>query len=138
LEALNLQDGCATLEAFTAECIVESLNFLKFPIPKLWVLAGGGWKNNVITKELEQRLRHKLGPGICLKHAEEVGWNSKTMEAQIFAYLAVRSLRKLPLSLPGTTGVPKPLTGGKIVFPEEDIRKASKAVQVYLSQPGTK
>ncbi len=134
LNALTLQDGCATLEAFTAECIVESLNFLKFPIPKLWVIAGGGWKNKVITKELEQRLKDKLAPDISVKYAEEVGWNGQGMEAQIFAYLAVRSLRELPLSIPGTTGIPRPLSGGKIVFPKEAVKNASKALQAYLNQ----
>jgi len=134
VNALNLQDGCATLEAFTAECIVESLAALKFPIPKLWVLAGGGWKNKIITSQLEQRLRPKLGTQLRVQHADQVGWNGKAMEAQIFAYLAVRSLRKLPLSLPGTTGVPKPLTGGKIVHPNHEIKKASKAVRSVLNQ----
>jgi len=132
LNTLSLQDGCATLEAFTAECIVESLDSLKFPIPKLWVLAGGGWQNPVITNELKQRLKHKLGSDVRVQYADQVGWNGKAMEAQIFAYLAVRSLRKLPLSLPGTTGVQKPLTGGKIVFPKGDIKNASKAVRILV------
>jgi len=134
LNALNLQDGCATLEAFTAACIVKSLDSLKFPIPKLWVLAGGGWQNPVITNELEQRLKHKLGSDVRLQHAVEVGWNGKAMEAQIFAYLAVRSIRKLPLSLPGTTGVRKPLTGGKLIFPKRDIKNASKALRMLIEQ----
>ena len=48
------------------------------------------------------------------------------MEAQCFAYLAVRSLRKMPLSLPSTTGVSKPLTGGKIALPMGDHQKSIK------------
>ncbi len=123
LNSLTLQDGCATLEAFTAACIVQSLDSLKFPIPKLWVLAGGGWQNPVITNQLEQRLKHKFGSDVRVQHADQVGWSGQAMEAQIFAYLAVRSLRKLPLSLPGTTGVKKALTGGKIVFPNSNIKK---------------
>lgn len=39
------------------------------------------------------------------------------MEAQIFAYLAVRSLQNKPLSVPGTTGVAKPLSGGRVYIP---------------------
>jgi len=134
VNALSLQDGCATLEAFTAQCIVESLADLKYPIPKFWIVAGGGWKNKMITSQLEQRLKDTLGPELRLQHADQVGWSGKAMEAQIFAYLAVRSLRKLPLSLPGTTGVPKPLTGGKLVFPNHEIKKASKAVRSLLNQ----
>jgi anhydro-N-acetylmuramic acid kinase len=43
---------------------------------------------------------------------EEVCWNGDALEAEAFAFLAIRSLRALPLSLPSTTGVPSPLTGG--------------------------
>ena len=132
LNTLNLTDGCATLEAFTADCIVESLDHLKFAIPKFWVLAGGGWNNKVITRELEKRLKYKLGSAVCVQKASELGWNGKALEAQTFAYLAVRVLRKLPLSLPGTTGVPKPLSGGKIVFPGEDKQKASEAIRALF------
>jgi len=45
---------------------------------------------------------------------EAVGWDGDALEAQAFAYLAVRSLRGLPLSLPTTTGVSHPLSGGKL------------------------
>jgi anhydro-N-acetylmuramic acid kinase len=48
---------------------------------------------------------------------EAVGWDGDFLEAQCFAYLAVRSLLGLPLSLPTTTGVPQPLTGGEIAHP---------------------
>ncbi len=120
LEGLTLQDGCATLEAFTAACIVESLAWIEqrgIPVPLLWVLGGGGWKNPVIVRELSARLRERLGDGVRMQHAEAVGWNGTALEAQIFAYLAVRSLRGLPLSIPGTTGVPEPLTGGVLAKP---------------------
>lgn len=115
LESLSLQDGCATLEAFTAECIVESLSWVEargIDVPTLWVLAGGGWRNPVITREVATRLRQRLGDGVRVQHADAVGWDGTALEAQIFAYLAVRSARGLPLSVPGTTGVPEPITGG--------------------------
>jgi len=41
-----------------------------------------------------------------------LGWDGDALEAQAFAFLAVRSLKGLPLSFPGTTGVPRPMTGG--------------------------
>jgi anhydro-N-acetylmuramic acid kinase len=135
VKAMNLQDGCATLEAFTAECIIESLDKVPVSIPNLWVLSGGGWKNPVIMRDLEERLKRKLGPHVRLQHADQVGWNSEAMEAQIFAYLAVRSLKKLPLSLPGTTGVGRPITGGEIVMPNRDIKKTTRSVRSFLAKP---
>lgn len=116
---LSLEDGCATLEAFTAMSIIHSLKFLPKlgcdEIPRVWVLAGGGWNNPVIGRELNHRLAVLLGPeGFELKKAEDMGWNNKAMEAQIFAYLAVRSLDAKPLSFPGTTGVPQAVTGGQV------------------------
>jgi len=46
--------------------------------------------------------------------ADAVGWSSDALEAQAFGYLAVRSLKGLPITFPTTTGVPKPLTGGVV------------------------
>ena len=46
--------------------------------------------------------------------AEALGWNGDAIEAEGFAYMAVRSLRGLPISFPGTTGAPRPLTGGTL------------------------
>lgn len=117
VQALNLEDGCATLEAFTAECIVSSLASAQYPVPQTWILSGGGWKNKTIYRELQIRLQKKLGNDIKLLHADQAGWSSQFMEAEFFAYLAVRSLRNLPISLPGTTGVPSPLIGGKVAKP---------------------
>ena len=116
IEELNSADACATLEALTAYTIVESLNILELDqIPKAWIISGGGRKNPVIMSELKQRLKTKLGDSLRLKDADTVSWNGDALEAQIFAYLAVRVLKSLPLSLPGTTGVPEPLTGGRVV-----------------------
>jgi anhydro-N-acetylmuramic acid kinase len=124
LNQLSLIDGCATLEAFTAKTIVESLNFM--PIEKWpceWILAGGGWNNPVILKNLTEYLVEKIGNTVQIHRADEIGWNSQAMEAQIFAYLAVRSLKNLPLSFPGTTGVPKPISGGKKYQPNLKANK---------------
>ncbi len=103
---LSIEDGCAILEAFTADCIAQSIHLVdKSYHAKHWVLLGGGSHNPVIKKELETRL------GLTLS---ETSWNNASFEAQIFAWLAVRSILKLPLSIPATTGVPEPLTGGSI------------------------
>jgi len=117
LDALTLQDACATLEAFTAETIINSLDLIQAKLPPLWILAGGGWHNPVIRQHLESCLQKRAQTSVQVLHADEAGWNSQAMEAQIFAYLAVRSLQNKPLSLPGTTGVPRPMTGGRTYTP---------------------
>jgi anhydro-N-acetylmuramic acid kinase len=122
LDGLSLQDGCATLEAFSADCIVGSLRWVEARgviVPSLWVLAGGGWKNPVIVRELTTRLRAYLGEQVRVRQADEVGWNGVALEAQIFAFLAVRSVRGLALSVPGTTGVTAPVTGGVLYRPRK-------------------
>lgn len=118
LSALSLEDACATLEAFTARSIVQSLDLLNTEGPGHWILAGGGWNNPVIYRELVSALKRKIGPHVIIENADEAGWNTQAMEAQIFAYLAVRSLQNQPLSVPGTTGVPLPLSGGHAHLPK--------------------
>lgn len=136
LLVLSLEDGCATLEAFTAMTIIDSLKFLPAlgctEIPSVWVLAGGGWNNPVITRELRKRLAERLGfDEFELKTAGEMGWNNKAMEAQIFAYLAVRSLENKPLSFPSTTRVPRALSGGHAYVPPAG---ASEKVKILLER----
>lgn len=133
-KALSLEDACATLEAFTAESIVKSLALLDLPtgqIPQHWVLAGGGWYNPVIRRELEQRLQARFGTEIVVQMAADAGWNGQAMEAQIFAHFAVRSLKNLPLSVPGTTKVPTPLSGGHAYVPPAG---ASEVVEALLEE----
>jgi anhydro-N-acetylmuramic acid kinase len=113
LNNFSINDACATLEAFTAKCIVESLNSKL--IPRKWVLAGGGWNNPVITKYLKHYLAEEI-EDFEMNIADEVGMSSVYMEAEIFAYLAVRSLYKLPISLPSVTGCKTPTLGGKLYY----------------------
>lgn len=132
LDKLSLEDACRTLEAFTAETIVNSIDYFKTDPPKFWILAGGGWNNPVILEELRIRLIKKLGTDVKIRTADddEVGWNSKAMEAQIFAYLAVRSLKGWPISVPGTTCVSEALSGGHAYLPAE--KKVSPAIEPFL------
>jgi anhydro-N-acetylmuramic acid kinase len=124
LDALSLEDACTTLEAFTADSMVNSLQLVTVNLPQRWILAGGGWNNPVILDELRKRLQKKLKTPPIIQTAHEAGWNTQAMEAQIFAYLAVCSLQNQPLSLPGTTRAPYPLTGGKTYFPAIiDVKK---------------
>ena len=75
-------------------------------------MAGGGARNPTLMRMLGER----LAPA-HIESAHEAGWSVDSLEAQAFAYLAVRSLRGLPISFPGTTGVPQPLTGGVLANP---------------------
>jgi anhydro-N-acetylmuramic acid kinase len=80
-----------------------------FPRPvQRWLVTGGGRHNPALMAALGERLAEPVAP------VEDVGWQGDALEAQAFAYLAVRSLRGLPLSVPGTTGVPRPMTGGQL------------------------
>lgn len=110
VEALTLEDAAATLTAFTAQSLVNGLAHVPQP-PKLAVLSGGGAHNLALRWELMQRLP-------CgLVAADMIGWSADAMEAQAFAYLAVRRLKNLPITFPTTTGVAQPLTGGQLIAP---------------------
>jgi anhydro-N-acetylmuramic acid kinase len=100
----------ATLTAFTVEATASILRFLP-KRPKSWLVTGGGRLNRAIMDGLAERLAVPVNP------VETVGWKGDSLEAECFAYLAIRSSRGLPLSLPTTTGVPRPLPGGETHWP---------------------
>ena len=109
LDALSAEDGAATLVAFTAEAVAMA----KLPAPPArWLVAGGGRRNGAMMAALAGALGAPVDP------VEAVGWDGDALEAQCFGFLAARSLAGLPLSFPTTTGVPQPLTGGRLVRPE--------------------
>lgn len=102
-------DGAATLQAFTIEAVVKSVAHMRVP-PKHWFACGGGRHNGTLMEKLSARL---LSEGYGDLHSvDELGWDGDATEAECFAYLAVRSLLELPLSLPSTTAVPEPVSGG--------------------------
>ncbi len=80
--------------------------------PATWIVAGGGARNPTLMRMLAERLAPAR-----VETAHAAGWSIDSLEAQAFAYLAVRSLRRLPITLPTTTGVPRPLTGGVLAEP---------------------
>lgn len=106
VEPLSDADAAATLTAFTVEATVAALRHLPKP-PVRWLVTGGGRLNLAFMRGFAQRL------GVPVEPVEAVGWDGDGLEAQCFAWLAVRSLRGLPLSLPTTTGVPQPTLGGE-------------------------
>ena len=113
---LSLEDGAATLTAFLVESLLLARQF--FPSkPRLWLLCGGGRKNRVVV----EGLRQKIAAEKCQeKHRIEVcpidalGFDGDALEAQAFAYLAVRRLRGLPSAYPALTGASKPSCGGDL------------------------
>ncbi len=105
MDGLNLADGAATLAAFTVASVVASLTHLPAR-PARWLVTGGGRCNATLMRGLAE------GLGVPVEPVEVVGRDGDALEAELFAFLAVRSLRGLPLSLPTTTGVPRPMTGG--------------------------
>ena len=107
IEALSPADGAATLSAFTAQSIAKSLDHLPAP-PKSWHITGGGRLNPVLMDGLRQALNAPV------ESVDALGWNGDALEAEGFAYLAVRSVLGLPLSLPSTTGVAAPVSGGRL------------------------
>ncbi len=107
LARLSPADGAATLVAFTAGAVARSREILPEP-PRRWLVTGGGRRNPAVMAALAGVLSAPVDP------VESVGWDGDAMEAQAFAYLAVRSLAGLPLSLPSTTGVERPLSGGRL------------------------
>jgi anhydro-N-acetylmuramic acid kinase len=111
VDRLSVPDGAATLAAFTARAIAAS----PWPsLPLRILVAGGGRLNPAIMAALRAALPCPVEP------AETAGWNGDALEAQCFAYLAARVQRGLPLSFPGTTGVPAPLRGGAIAWPSPE------------------
>jgi anhydro-N-acetylmuramic acid kinase len=108
---LSLTDGAATLTAFTAASIARSREH--FPEqPRLWVITGGGRRNKTLMRMIASRVENAVAP------AEAAGFDGDAVEAEAWAYLAVRSLNGLPLTFPGTTGVPAPTTGGVLARKE--------------------
>ena len=74
--------------------------------PNLLIVCGGGARNPTLMGRLATRLPCRVVT------ADALGWDGDAIEAQAFAYLAVRSRLGLPITFPGTTGVAAPITGG--------------------------
>ncbi len=108
---LSVEDGAATLSAFTIKTIEKAQAFMRRP-PKRWLVTGGGRHNSYFMEQIAAAVGTEVVP------VEAVGWRGDELEAEAFAFLAMRSLRALPLSLPTTTGVKEPMLGG-VRYPYE-------------------
>ncbi|HXW24583.1 MAG TPA: anhydro-N-acetylmuramic acid kinase [Xanthobacteraceae bacterium] len=109
--ALSVADGAATLTALTAAAVAAVVPRLPRP-PRSWIIAGGGARNPTLMRMLAER----LAPA-AVETGQAVGWASDAVEAQAFAFLAVRALKRLPITFPTTTGAPRPMTGGATARP---------------------
>ena len=110
--ALGLADGARTLAAVSAAAILKAAE--QFPAtPRLWVVCGGGRKNPHIVGDLRSGA---AGRGAEVVVAEDVGLDGDSTEAEAWAYLAVRSLKGLPLTVPSTTGCRIPVSGGVLTY----------------------
>ena len=110
LKKLTLEDGAATFTAFTVEALAGILPSIlgSHPTYHRFILCGGGRKNDFLVKSIDRLVG---GPELI----DDYGIDGDFIESQAFAYLAIRSFLKLPISFPETTGCNKPCTGGVIV-----------------------
>ena len=106
LAELGPEDGAATLTHFTAMAAAAALPHLP-ERPLRWLVTGGGRHNPALMAALRARLGAPVDP------IEAIGWDGDAIEAEAFAYMAVRSRKGLPISFPETTGAPRPMTGGR-------------------------
>ena len=108
LRSLNLEDSITTLSELTSLTIVNALDFFDYK-PKKIILSGGGRKNKYILERIK-----KLS-NILTFSIDDYKINGDFVESQAFAYLAIRSFLKKPISFPKTTGVSKPMIGGELI-----------------------
>ena len=114
IERLSLEDGASTLTDFTARILGSSLSSIfpnKDDYPLKILLCGGGRKN----KELIKRIKENIKKKIVLINIDDYGVDGDYIESQAFAFLSIRTIMKLPISFPSTTGCKKSSTGGNIV-----------------------
>ncbi|WP_375249361.1 anhydro-N-acetylmuramic acid kinase [Sphingomonas sp.] len=110
VRGLSAPDGAATLTAFTAATVAEALRLLP-ERPRRLLVAGGGRRNPTMMAMIAERTQLPVDP------VDILGWDGDALEAEGFAYMAVRTLQGAPISFPGTTGVPAAMPGGTVFRP---------------------
>ena len=115
IKKLSLADGAATLIELTIRNILSCVENTSTEKTN-FILCGGGRKNKFLIQRLKKIMREEGYNNLLnLKMIDEFGVDGDFVESQAFAYLAIRSYLKLPISFPGTTGCNKPCTGGFLV-----------------------
>lgn len=110
-QATSLEDGAATLAAFTAAAVARSVSLLPSD-PKLWIVCGGGRLNPTLMRELGERLNGEVVP------SDNFDIDGDALEAQAMAFLGARLKAGLPTSYPETTGAREPVVGGRLFAPK--------------------
>jgi len=111
LSMLSVEDGAATLIAFTVNAI-KMAEVMCPDFVKKWYVCGGGAHNPTMMQMLSDELYGDV------ESISSIGFDGDYVEAEAFAYLAVRKLYNLPITFPGTTGINEPSTGGKVHMPK--------------------
>ncbi len=115
VKGLSFEDGCATLTKFTAYLIADGLRKINKQNninPHHYIICGGGRKNKSLMQSIENYLVNK---NIIIKDIDDYNFDGNYIESQAFAYLAIRSYLKLPISFPSTTRSKKAISGGDIL-----------------------
>ena len=115
VKGLSFEDGCATLTKFTAYLIVDGIkktNKKNDVNPHQYIFCGGGRKNKFLMQSIENYFDNK---NIIIKDIDDYNFDGNFIESQAFAYLAIRSYLKLPISFPSTTRCKKIISGGDIL-----------------------
>tara|TARA_B100000963_G_scaffold5395_1_gene4073 strand:- start:435 stop:1532 length:1098 start_codon:yes stop_codon:yes gene_type:complete len=111
LRGLDLEDGASTITDFTSNIIADKLleTIIKYnpKISKI-ILCGGGRKNKILVEKIKRYSQNKFK----FETTDDYGVDGDFVESQAFAFLAIRSFLKLPITFPNTTGCELPSTGG--------------------------
>ena len=112
-KGLSLENGAATITDFTAKLIANGMNYVHDANQNLiynWLVCGGGRKNNYLLESIKNNFEQ-----INIELIDKYKVNGDFIESQAFAFLAIRSLEKMPISFPNTTRCKEFLTGGVLV-----------------------
>ena len=112
-KGLSLENGAATITNFTAKLIADGMSYahsIGHSKTNKWLVCGGGRKNKYLLESIKKNFQQ-----ININLIDEYGIDGDFVESQAFAFLAIRSLKGMPISFPSTTRCKEPSTGGIIV-----------------------
>ena len=114
-DGLSLPDGAALLTALAGAGVARAVEMLPARIERL-IVCGGGRHNPALLTSIAEQAKVTVEP------ADRLGWRGDAVEAECFAFLAARHMAGLPVSYPGTTGVPVPMPAGRLAAPDPSAR----------------